>query len=311
MKHIGYITHSDCMIHDMGHFHPESPMRLQAIDTRLQAQGMMLDLTRMEAVPADLSVIERAHPRQYVHHIEQIGYDAMRGDLIPVDGDTSIGPGSLRAALLAAGAGCQAVDAIMAGSIDRALCATRPPGHHAEKSLAMGFCLFNNVAIAALHAIEVYGLERVAIVDFDVHHGNGTVDIFRDDPRVMVCSSFQHPFYPNRHVEAQGDHLIMAPIDSGSDGLVYRKRVEKPFFDALDRFKPELVIVSAGFDGHAEDPLGELKLVEDDYRWLTTLINDIANRHADGRIVSILEGGYHLGALGRSVCAHLEMMLHD
>lgn len=311
MKHLGYITHSECLLHDMGHFHPESPMRLQAIETHLQSQGLMDDLTRMEAIPATLGAIERAHPRRYVDEITQIGYDAMRGDLIPVDGDTSMGPNSLRAALLAAGAGCQAIDAIMAGSIDRAFCATRPPGHHAEASLAMGFCVFNNVAIAARHALEVHGLSRVAIVDFDVHHGNGTVDIFKDDPRVMVCSSFQHPFYPNRHVETPGDHLIMAPIESGSDGLVYRRRVEKPFFDALDHFKPELVIISAGFDGHAEDPLGELNLVEADYRWLTVLLNDIANRHANGHLVSMLEGGYHLGALGRSVSAHLEMMLQD
>ena len=311
MKHIGYITHADCMIHDMGHFHPENPMRLQAIDTRLQSQGLMLDLTRFDAVAAEPSWIERAHPHQYVHDIQQIGYDAMRGDRIPVDGDTSMGPGSLRAALLAAGSGCQAVDAVMAGAIDRAFCAVRPPGHHAEQSLAMGFCLFNNIAIAALHALEVHGLERVAIVDFDVHHGNGTVDIFKDDPRVMVCSSFQHPFYPNRHVDTHRDHLILAPIQAGANGVTYRNTVEKPFFDALDHFKPQLLLVSAGFDGHAEDPLGELNLVEDDYRWITVLLSDLANRHAHGRMISMLEGGYHFGALGRSVCAHIEMMLHD
>ena len=311
MKHIGYFTHQDCMIHDMGHMHPEHPMRLQAIDTRLQAQGLMLDLTRFEAQPAELSQIERAHPHQYVHEIEQIGYDAMNGDLIPVDGNTSMGPGSLRAALLASGAGCQAVDAVMSGEIQRAFCATRPPGHHAEKNQAMGFCLFNNVAVTALHAIEHYGLERVAIIDFDVHNGNGTVDIFKDDERVMVCSSFQHPFYPNRHFDTPGEHLILTPINAGSDGSVFRQKVEATFFPALDAFKPQLVIISAGFDAHAEDPLGELNLLEDDYRWVTTLINDIANRHANSRIVSILEGGYHLGALGRSVCAHVEMMLHD
>lgn len=311
MKHIGYFTHQDCLIHDMGHMHPESPMRLHAIDTRLQAQGLMLDLTRFEAAPAGLELIERAHPHQYVHEIEQIGYDAMNGDHIPVDGDTTMGPGSLRAALLAVGAGCQAVDAVMGGAIDRAFCATRPPGHHAERHTAMGFCLFNNIAIAALHALEVHGLTRVAIVDFDVHHGNGTFDIFRDDPRVMVCSSFQHPFYPNRHYDTRADHLILTPLNAGSDGRVFRNRVEADFFPALDAFRPELVLISAGFDGHAEDPLGELKLLEDDYRWITAMLNDIANRHANSRIVSMLEGGYHLGALGRSVCAHIEMMLHD
>ena len=311
MKHIGYFTNSDCMIHDMGHMHPESPMRLQAIDTQLQADGLMLDLTPFEVLPAEHEWIERAHSHEYLHAIEQIGYNAINGDLIPVDGDTSMGPGSLRAALLAAGAGCQAVDRLMAGDIQRAFCATRPPGHHAEKSLVMGFCLFNNIAVAALHAIEQHGLSHVAIIDFDVHNGNGTVDIFKDDERVMVCSSFQHPFYPNRHFDTPGEHLILTPINAGSNGTVFRNKVEQDFLPALDEFKPELILISAGFDAHTKDPLGKLNLVEDDYRWITTFINDVANRHSQSRIVSILEGGYHLGALGRSVCAHIEMMLND
>lgn len=311
MKHIGYFTHSDCMIHDMGHMHPESPMRLQAIDTQLQADGLMLDLTPFEALPAEFEWIKRAHSHEYVHEIQQIGYGTIDGELIPVDGDTSMGPGSLRAALLAAGAGCQAVDRVMAGDIQRAFCATRPPGHHVEKSLAMGFCLFNNIAVAALHAIEQHGLSRVAIIDFDVHNGNGTVDIFKDDERVMVCSSFQHPFYPNRHFDTPGEQLILTPINAGSDGTAFRHKVEQDFLPALDEFKPELILISAGFDAHTKDPLGKLNLVEDDYRWITTFINDVANRHSQSRIVSILEGGYHLGALGRSVCAHIEMMLND
>ena len=256
MKQIGYFTHSDCMIHDMGHMHPESPMRLQAIDTQLQADGLMLDLTPFEALPAEYEWIERAHPHKYVHKIHQIGCNAVHGELIPVDGDTSMGPGSLRAALLAAGAGCQAVDRVMVGDIQRAFCATRPPGHHAEKSLAMGFCLFNNIAVAALHAIEQHGLSRVAIIDFDVHNGNGTVDIFKDDERVMVCSSFQHPFYPNRHFDTPGEHLILTPINAGSDGTVFRHKVEQEFLPALDEFKPELILISAGFDAHTKDPLG-------------------------------------------------------
>ena len=294
----------------MGHTHPESPMRLQAIDKELRSQGLMVDLIQFKSEPADVAQIKRAHNFEYIQEIEQIGKNATIGGLIAIDNDTSIGPGSLRAALLATGAGCQAVDHLMAGNIQRAFCATRPPGHHAEKSLAMGFCLFNNVAVAALHAIENHGLQRVAIIDFDVHNGNGTIDIFENDERVMVCSSFQHPYYPNRHFDTPGDHLVLTPINAGSIGHEYRQKVERDFFSALDRFSPELLLISAGFDAHAEDPLGGLNLIEDDYRWLTSMIIDIADRHSQSRIVSILEGGYHLEALGHSVCAHIETLLH-
>ena len=295
----------------MGHTHPESPTRLQAIDKELRSQGLMVDLIQFKSEPADVAQIKRALAFEYIQEIEQIGKNATLGGLIVIDNDTSIGPGSLRAALLATGAGCQAVDHLMAGNIQRAFCATRPPGHHAEKSLAMGFCLFNNVAVAALHAIEHHGLQRVAIIDFDVHNGNGTIDIFENDERVMVCSSFQHPYYPNRHFDTPGDHLVLTPINAGSIGHEYRQKVERDFFSALDGFSPELLLISAGFDAHAEDPLGGLNLIEDDYRWLTSMIIDIADRHSQSRIVSMLEGGYHLGALGRSVSAHIEMMLND
>ena len=295
----------------MGHTHPESPMRLQAIDKELRSQGLMADLIQFKSEPADVAQIKRAHAFEYIQEIEQIGKNATLGGLIVIDNDTSIGPGSLRAALLATGAGCQAVDHLVAGNIQRAFCAIRPPGHHAEKSLAMGFCLFNNVAVAALHAIEYHGLQRVAIIDFDVHNGNGTIDIFENDERVMVCSSFQHPYYPNRHFDTPGDHLVLTPINAGSIGHEYRQKVERDFFSALDAFCPELLLISAGFDAHAEDPLGGLNLIEDDYRWLTSMIIDIADRHSQSRIVSMLEGGYHLGALGRSVSAHIEMMLND
>ncbi|HAN81015.1 MAG TPA: deacetylase [Gammaproteobacteria bacterium] len=311
MTQVGYFTHADCKSYRMGHMHPETPMRLQAIDAELQSQGLMLDLIQFESEPASLEQITRAHSYEHVRKIEEIGRNTAIGGRIPIDNDTSMGPGSLRAALLATGAGCLAIDHVMAGSIRRAFCATRPPGHHAEKSLAMGFCLFNNVAVAALHAIEHHGLRRVAIVDFDVHNGNGTVDIFKNDERVMVCSSFQHPFYPNRHFDTLGDHLILTPINAGSKGHEFRQKVERDFFLALDRFSPELLLISAGFDAHTEDPLGGLNLIEDDYRWITSMINDVANRHSQSRIVSMLEGGYHLDALGRSVSAHIETMLND
>lgn len=311
MKQVGYFTHLDCMAHNMGHMHPESPLRLQAIDTNLQAQGLIGDLIRYCAEPADLELVKRVHPLEYIHMIQNIDRNASEGNLLPVNGDTSMGLGSLRASLLATGAGCQAIDKVMANDIDRAFCAIRPPGHHAEKSLGMGFCIFNNIAVAAMHAIIHYGLDRIAIIDFDVHNGNGTIDIFKDDERVMVCSSFQHPHYPNSHYDTPGEHLILTPLHAGSSGSHFRTKVEHDFFNPLDSFKPQLILISAGFDAHTEDPMGDLNLVEDDYRWITKMINDVANRHSKSRIVSMLEGGYDLHALGRSVCAHIEIMLYD
>lgn len=277
------------MLHNIGLTHPESPERLTAIDSRLQMQGIKPDLICFQARPVQVSQLRRAHHRNYIENIFNLGTTTKNP--ISLDSDTAIGPGSLDAALVASGAGCQAVDTILNGTIDRAFCAVRPPGHHAEASLAMGFCIFNNIAVATLHAIEHHGLQRVAIVDFDVHNGNGTIDIFKEDERVMVCSSFQHPFYPNRHHSTPGEHLILIPIESGTSSIEYRKQVEKPFFEALDHFKPELILISAGFDAHEKDPLGGLCLNEEDYRWLTFMLINLAKIHCKSRIVSILEGG--------------------
>ena len=288
--------------------HPESSRRIQAIDSKLEKQNLKTKLKPLTPTPATPSQIQLVHSQDYVNQIVRIGKGTQ--EIIYIDADTAMGPGSLQAALLASGAGCQAVDLILSGIIDRAFCAVRPPGHHAEMSQAMGFCIFNNIAVAAMHAIEVHKLERVAIIDFDVHNGNGTIDIFKDDDRVMVCSSFQHPFYPNRHVDTQGDHLVLIPIEAGSSSLDFRKMVEIPIFNALNAFRPEFIFISAGFDAHKRDPLGELNLVEDDYRWITQIICDISNRYSESRIVSMLEGGYHLDALGLSVCAHIETMLN-
>ena len=310
MRHVGYFTHLNCMVHDMGHMHPESPLRLEAIETNLQAQGLLVDLIRYDVEPADIELVKRVHPLPYINMIQHIDGNASEDNLTPVNGNASMELGSLRASLLATGAGCQAIDKVMANNINRAFCAIRSPGHHAQKSLG-SFCISNNIAVAAMHVIIQYGLDRVAIIDFDVHNGNGAMDVFKGDERVMVCLSFQHPRYPNRHYDIPGEHLILTPLNAGSSGSHFRTKVKHDFFDPLDSFKPQLILISAGFDAHTEDPLGDLNLVEDDYRWMTKMINNIANRHSESRIVSILEGRYNLNALDRSVCAHIEIMLYD
>ena len=294
----------------MGHTHPESPIRLQAIDKELQSQGLMVDLIQFKSEPADVAQIKRAHNFEYIQEIEQIGKNATIGGLIAIDNDTSIGPGSLRAALLATGAGCQAVDHLMAGNIQRAFCATRPPGHHAEKSLAMGFCLFNNVAVAALHAIEHHGLQGWP----------SSISMFTTEMELLTSSKMTSALWYVHHFSTHTIQIVTSiprrslgpyPDQCRLKGHEYRQKVERDFFSALDGFSPELLLISAGFDAHTEDPLGGLNLIEDDYRWLTSMIIDIADRHSQSRIVSMLEGGYHLGALGRSVSAHIEMMLND
>jgi acetoin utilization deacetylase AcuC-like enzyme len=217
-------------------------------------------------------------------------------------------PRSLVAAELAAGAMRDAVKLVLAGETSRVFCAIRPPGHHAEESAGMGFCFFNNVAVGARVALEDPRIQRVAILDFDVHHGNGTVDLFKDDPRVLVCSSFQHPHYPGRLHDLDLPNIVSTPLPAGTAGKAFRNAVERDWAPALDRHEPDIVLISAGFDAHERDPLGDLELVEDDYRWVTDLIVSFANDHAQGRVVSTLEGGYDLDALARSVGAHLERL---
>lgn len=290
----------------MGDGHPESPLRLDAIRKHLQTVAPALTPDFLDAPAATRAQIARVHSGT---HIDTIFATAPDEGYAELDPDTWMNKHSLTAALHAAGAAVLAVDRVMDGKNHAAFCNVRPPGHHAERNRAMGFCLFNNVAIAAAHALEQWSLKRVAIVDFDVHHGNGTQDIFEDNPRVMLCSTFQSPLYPYSGTGRTPAHIVNLPLPAGTEGTQYRKAVTEKLLPALDAFQPELVLFSAGFDAHVEDPLANLRLVEEDYAWITREVRTIALRHAQGRIVSTLEGGYALGALGRSVVAHLQELV--
>ncbi len=305
MTHTAYISHPDCLLHDPGPTHPERPGRLHAIRNALLDEGLLEGLILLDAPPATDAQLERVHSPAHVARIRASA--PAPGQQTMLDADTVMSKGSLTAALHAAGAGVAGVRAVMEGKADHVFCAVRPPGHHAERERAMGFCLFNNIAVAAAHALAHYGLARVAIADFDVHHGNGTEDIFREDPRVLYCSSFQHPFYPGTPL-AERDHLIHTPLAAGTDGATFRAAIERDWLPALDRFQPELVLVSAGFDGHRDDHLASLHLAEDDFAWVSRALVDVAARHAGGRLVSMLEGGYDFPSLGRSAAAHVRAL---
>jgi acetoin utilization deacetylase AcuC-like enzyme len=301
-----FITHPDCLKHEMGAHHAECPERLQAVYDAFRQSGLLSRLKSIEAPLATREQLAAAHAAEYV---DAIFNTAPRHGYAYLDPDTSMNPHSLAAACRAAGAVVHGVDMAMAGEIDNAFCAVRPCGHHATHDRPMGFCIFNNVAVGAAHALAVHQLARVAILDFDVHHGNGTEDIFHEDERVMLCSSFQHPYYPGSGADSGNSHIIPTPLGARTGGPVFRAAIEATWFPALERFEPELVIVSAGFDAHADDPLGYLELHEDDYQWITERIREIADKYAEGRIVSALEGGYNLAALGRSAVAHVGALI--
>lgn len=301
-----YISHNDCTLHDMGSDHPESPMRLAAILNQIQGTELEQRLEFVRAEEVERVQLQRVHPETYLHQLDLIAPTQGR---VMADPDTVIMPHTLRAARLAAGAVVQAVDMVLSNQITNAFCAVRPPGHHAERSKTMGFCFYNNIAVAATHALSFHHLKRVAIVDFDVHQGNGTIDIFNNDPRVMVFSSFQHPYYPHSHYHRLGENIINVPLDARTDGKTFRHRVERDWLPQLEAFEPQLILISAGFDAHKLDPMADMDLEESDYRWVTERIVEIAGKCCAGRIVSSLEGGYHLGALARSVEAHLEALV--
>lgn len=305
---IAYISHFDCQLHDMGHHHPEQPARLSAISDRLIATGLDMVLHHYDAPVVDRALLEAVHDPGYIDEI--IAASPAEG-IAWVDGDTAMNPHTLTAAMRAAGAAAFGVDLVMAGKARQVFCAVRPPGHHAERHRAMGFCLFNNIAVAAYHALNRYGLQRVAIVDFDVHHGNGTEDIVSGDERVLFCSTFQHPFYPHSGYDSDAANVANVPLRSGANGAVFREAVQTHWLPRLADFAPELILISAGFDAHQADDMAGMNLVDADYAWITRRLCEQADRSAAGRIVSSLEGGYDLHALARSVEAHLKAFLGE
>ena len=303
-----FITHPSSLLHEMGPYHPECPERLMAISDRMIAAGIDQYLRHYTAPAASHDQIARVHDRAYVLEIEAASPEE---GLHYLDPDTALNPHTLTAARHAAGAAVLGVDLVLKKECATAFCAVRPPGHHAERRRAMGFCLFNNVAVGAAHALEAHGLERVAIVDFDVHHGNGTEDIFQGDPRVLMVSTFQHPLYPYCGVDNPAANMVNVPLAAGEGSDAFRAAVVERWLPALDAHRPQLVLISAGFDAHREDPLAGLKLTEADYTWVTHELMGVAARHAQGRIVSSLEGGYALSALGRSVTEHVRVLVES
>jgi acetoin utilization deacetylase AcuC-like enzyme len=301
-------THPACAEHDMGPMHPESPARLKAILEALNA-GEFDALDRREAPAAEIEQIARVHPRSYVERILAV---IPESGFVQLDPDTAVCPRSGEAALRAAGAVCAAVDDVMAGEAGNAFCAVRPPGHHAEPSRSMGFCLFNNVAIGAEQARAVHGLGRVAVVDFDVHHGNGTQAMFWDDKDLFYASTHQSPHYPGTGSTGErgvAGNIVNAPLPPFTGSAGFRQAMQGVILPALDEFGPEFLLISAGFDAHAADPLASLELNEDDYSWATRELMNIANVHCGGRVVSTLEGGYDLAALARSAAAHVRTLM--
>lgn len=310
----GYFTHPDCRRHEMGPGHPECPQRLDAIEDRLLVTGVGDALERHDAPRASLNDIELAHGKLHVAALRGLALEideqvaAGGSPYAHIDADTLMNGHTWEAAQRAAGAAIAATDAVLAGDLENAFCAVRPPGHHACRDRAMGFCFINNVAVAARYALERHGLQRVAVVDFDVHHGNGTEDILAGDGRVLMVSIFQQGLYPFNGDQPLGSNMVNLPVPAYTRGMAVRELVEQHWLPALEAFEPQLIFISAGFDAHREDEMGQLGLVEADYAWITGRIRDVARRHCQGRIVSCLEGGYNLSALARSVEAHVRVL---
>ena len=305
MKNTAFVSHPDTLLHVMDGSHPESPARITAIKNAIFASHLKYKLQFYRAPAASKTQLARAHSQEYVDHIHQI---APKAGLVRLDGDTAMGPMSLSAALHASGAVILATDLVLTGKAKNAFCCVRPPGHHAGKSNSAGFCIFNHVAVGVAHAFAQHHIKRVAIIDFDVHHGDGTEDIFKDNPNVMLCSTFQHPFYPHRGADSRSKNMINLPMPANSTGEDFKKVFESEIKPALTNFKPEVIYISAGFDAHINDPLADLALTSDDYAWITEFIKKIVNNCCAGRIISSLEGGYHLPSLSDSAIAHINSL---
>ena len=300
-----FFSHPVCMQHDTGADHPECAARLAAISDRLLASRLGDVLSNFDAPEATHEQLLRVHDAAYV---EALFAKVPNSGLRRIDPDTVIGPRSMDAALRAAGSLVAATDVVLAGKADNAFCAVRPPGHHAEHDKSMGFCLFNNIAVGAAHALEQHGLSRVAILDFDVHHGNGTEDIFQDDDRVLFCSTFEHPFYPFTPLLPDADNRVSVPLDASAGSEEFRAAVTERWLPALAKFEPEMIFVSAGFDAHIADDMSHVSLTDDDFRWVSKRIVEAARATASGRIVSALEGGYELHSLARCVETHIRVL---
>ena len=301
-----YISHNDCIKHEMGEQHPECPERVGAISDMLLIKGLLDYMQPHDAPRATEQQLGRAHSLGYVH---ELAAQAPTSGYVQIDPDTQMNPHSYQAALRAAGAAVLATDLVLGGKAPVAFCNVRPPGHHAERAAAGGFCFFNNVVVGIRHALDEYGLERVALIDFDVHHGNGSEDILFDDPRVLMCSTFEIGLYPFCGSVPRGSNMVNVGLPARSGGDAFRAAVSSTWLPALDAFKPQMLFISAGLDGHREDDMGNIGLVEADYEWVTRQVVQVAERHAQGRIVSCLEGGYVLSPLARSAAAHVKVLI--
>jgi acetoin utilization deacetylase AcuC-like enzyme len=303
---IAIISHADCVLHNAGPAHPEQPRRIQVIQDAFKRYPFKAPVTFYEAPLATLDQLSLVHDKTYIEWLTSI---APEEDLISIDDDTYMNPYTLNAAYRAAGSVPFAVDLVMKGIHQAVFCNVRPPGHHAENDRAMGFCFFNNVAVGAAYAMKHYGLERIAIVDFDLHRGNGTQVMFQQDKRVLYCSSFAHPLYPGYEEELDNSHILSVPLLAGTKGDAFREKVKDAWFEKIAEFKPQLIFFSAGFDAHQSDPLSSLGLQESDYVWLTTQVANLAREHCNGKIVSVLEGGYNLNVLAQCVPAHVNALV--
>ncbi|GAA3908904.1 histone deacetylase family protein [Halomonas cibimaris] len=301
-----YITHPHCALHHMGPEHPESPKRLEAINAGLALAGLLQQTMQSDAKEASREDLARVHPHGHLQALKDV---VPHQDIVMLNDDTLMNPDSLKAAAVAAGAALRGVDQVFRHQADNVFCAVRPPGHHAEAAGTMGFCFYNNIAVAAAYARDRYAAQRIAILDFDVHQCNGTIDIFQHDPNILICSSFQTPFYPWRYMENECHNVVNTPLKAGTTGEDFRQLIEDQWLPALHAFKPDLVLLSAGFDAHRDDPMSDINLEDGDFYWITRVAMEIAALYADGRLVSVLEGGYHLESLASASQAHLKALL--